>query len=407
MKTRQSLKRLSGHPSYLSALEIIRTLTDAGATAVFAGGCVRDALRGRSPKDLDIATSASPDVVEQSFAKTLAVGKEFGTIVVVTEEAQFEVTTFRREGPYHDGRRPSSVAFTDMEEDARRRDFTVNAMFYDPLQGEVLDFVDGQRDLEAKVLRTVGSAVERFGEDRLRMLRAIRFVGQLGFQLDKDSLKAIQVLHPQLASVSAERVLNEAKRLLASDHLALALGVLQDSLLANSFWPEIQTLDIRQLKNFGAFSCWENAFATLMVLSQSQDAEARLRHWKASRDSIRRVQEQLRGLRTLLDPLSTRSDRMRALGIDHMDDLLLLAAGVLSLQGQEEKLQHWIAQYLEVADGQGRLPKPVVTGEDLLHMGVQPGAQMGSLIKMIYDEQLEGRLMDKTAALERARQLLQ
>ncbi|NJL24619.1 MAG: CCA tRNA nucleotidyltransferase [Calothrix sp. SM1_5_4] len=235
MKIRQSLEQIHSHPAWPAAEKIFRRLNGMGHLTVFAGGCVRDSLLGVEPKDLDLATSARPEEIESCFERTLAVGKAFGTIVVVEDGHAFEVTTFRKDGPYLDARRPAHVHFSDIREDAQRRDFTVNALFYDPLKVEILDYVGGVEDLRRRVLRTVGDPFTRFAEDRLRLLRAVRFVSQLGFEVDPATLKAIRDMHDQLRGVSAERILNEVKRFLTGVHLRDGLRVLRESRLADDF----------------------------------------------------------------------------------------------------------------------------------------------------------------------------
>src|ERR1044072_1914696 len=174
-----------------TASEIVRNLRGAGHVAYYAGGCVRDLLRGQAPKDIDIATDARPETVQEIFPRTYAVGAHFGVIVVLEGDFQFEVATFRSDGAYLDGRRPVEVHFATAEEDAARRDFTINGMFYDPGKNEVIDFVGGRADLAQKLIRAIGDPAQRFAEDRLRMLRAVRFATVLGFEMDPPTWDAI------------------------------------------------------------------------------------------------------------------------------------------------------------------------------------------------------------------------
>lgn len=395
MRAGQRLELLESNPTFPVAERIVRELQKAGYLTVLAGGCVRDGLLGVKPKDLDIATGAPPEVVERLFPKTLAVGKEFGTIVIVEDGHNFEVTTFRREGPYEDGRHPSSVTFTDAAEDARRRDFTVNALFYDPLERELIDFVGGLDDLHKKVLRAVGDPAARFREDRLRMLRAIRFVAQLGFELEASALRAIREQAAELQVISAERILNEVKRFLTAEHLSLGMKALLESGLEKSFWPELSSFDARALKAHPRFLSWENAFAAISLMAPLADVEPRLRAWKSSKDSLRSVEAQRKGLRVLMDASSSRAGRARVLGGEFFAEVLLLAEIFMDA----DRLEGVVREFLQVS-AKGELPKPLVTGEDLLALGVMPGAQMGILLKETYDGQLEGRLKSKSAALK-------
>src|SRR5712692_9777084 len=178
-------------PMEQTAREICARLRERGHVAYFAGGCVRDMVRGLVPKDYDVATDAPPEVVQKIFPRTYAVGAHFGVIVVLENEFQFEVATFRSDDVYIDGRRPSAVHFSSPEEDAKRRDFTINGIFFDPEKDEVIDFVSGRADLEAKVVRAIGDPAQRFAEDRLRMLRAVRFATVLDYKIDNETWTAL------------------------------------------------------------------------------------------------------------------------------------------------------------------------------------------------------------------------
>src|SRR5436190_10442000 len=167
-----------------TALSIVKRLQDAGFAAFWVGGCVRDSLLGRHPMDYEVATSALPDQIEKLFPRTIPVGRKFGVIIVLEQEKQFQVATFRAEADYQDGRRPETVTFGDAMADAQRRDFTVNGLFFDPVRNELRDWVGGKADLDAKTIRTIGSPSERFGEDHLRMLRAVRLAAQLDFEIE-------------------------------------------------------------------------------------------------------------------------------------------------------------------------------------------------------------------------------
>ena len=196
-----------------TAAALVRRLQDAGFEAFWVGGCVRDFLLGREPGDYDIATSAVPDEIERLFPKTIAVGRKFGVMVVVEAGEQFQVATFRAESDYSDGRHPSRVSFGDPKADATRRDFTINGLFYDPIKKALRDWVGGEADLKARVIRTIGNPEERFAEDHLRLLRAVRFAAQLGFEIEPGTFAAIRHLAPQIKTISAERVRDELVKL--------------------------------------------------------------------------------------------------------------------------------------------------------------------------------------------------
>lgn len=225
------------------ALAVARRLHAAGHRALFAGGCVRDRLRGVEPADHDIATSARPEEVQALFPKTYAVGAAFGVVLVVEEDATVEVATFRRDVGIADGRHPAAVAFADAEEDARRRDFTINGMFEDPETGAVLDYVGGRADLEARLVRAIGDPALRFAEDRLRLLRAVRFATVLGFRIERETWRALCAHAGGIGDVSAERVREELTKILLSGHGGRGLGLLLDCGLLPRLLPEVAALD--------------------------------------------------------------------------------------------------------------------------------------------------------------------
>lgn len=234
------------------ALAIVRRLHEHGHKALFCGGCVRDALLGKTPKDYDIATSAAPDEVQELFPKTVPIGKAFGVILVVGQEGgQYEVATFRTEGGYADGRRPDQVAFSNAQEDAKRRDFTMNALFYDPVAGEIVDYVGGRDDIENKILRTVGIPEERFREDRLRLLRAVRFAARTGFSIESETWRAMCDLAPLVASVSPERIASELEGMLSGGHSREAFEMLDKTGLLDIVLPEVAAMrDVEQPSDF-------------------------------------------------------------------------------------------------------------------------------------------------------------
>lgn len=222
------------------AVEVVRCLQSAGHEAVFAGGCVRDRLLAIIPKDYDIATSATPDEVEALFPNTIPVGKAFGVVIVVSEGIEFEVATFRTDGEYVDGRRPETVEFAGAELDANRRDFTINAIFEDPISGAILDFVGGVEDLlVTKILRTVGNARDRFSEDALRLLRLARFAARFKCGIDRDTLEAAILLSGNVRNVSAERVGDELSKILTGPNPDIAIKVLKTIGVLEVIIPEL------------------------------------------------------------------------------------------------------------------------------------------------------------------------
>ncbi|HEY8966793.1 MAG TPA: CCA tRNA nucleotidyltransferase, partial [Candidatus Methylacidiphilales bacterium] len=231
-------------PDLLGAsLAVVRRLQEAGHIAYFAGGCVRDRLLGREPHDYDVATDAPPERVQSLFPRTTGlVGKAFGVICVIERGAQVEVATFRQDLDYVDGRRPIGVRFVTPEEDARRRDFTVNGLFYDPIADRVIDFVGGRADLEAKTIRAIGEPRARFAEDKLRLLRAVRFAVALGFEIEAGTWAALRELAPEIAVVSPERIRDELDKIWSGPDPARGLDLLDQSGLLAAVLPEIAAL---------------------------------------------------------------------------------------------------------------------------------------------------------------------
>ncbi|MDE2814616.1 MAG: CCA tRNA nucleotidyltransferase, partial [Gemmatimonadota bacterium] len=224
------------------ALRVVETLRRAGFQALLAGGCVRDLALGRVPKDWDVATDAGPEEVAALFANTVAVGAQFGISVVMLDEGDYEVARFRRDGPYRNGRRPTSIEPADARADAQRRDFTINGLFYDPASGEILDYVGGQQDLHAKVIRAIADPAARFAEDHLRLLRAVRFAARIGFTIEPTTWGALCAQAARIADVSAERIRDELTLLLTEGGAVYGLRLLDQSSLLQAVLPEVAAM---------------------------------------------------------------------------------------------------------------------------------------------------------------------
>ncbi|PYK76235.1 MAG: phosphohydrolase, partial [Verrucomicrobia bacterium] len=224
------------------AREIAARLRKSGHIAYFAGGCVRDMVRGLIPKDYDIVTDARPEAVQGIFQRTVAVGAHFGVIIVLEDGFQFEVATFRSDDAYIDGRHPSAVHFSSPEEDAQRRDFTINGMFYDPVAEEVIDFVGGRADIDAKLVRAIGDPAQRFAEDRLRMLRAVRFATVLDYQIDQNTWDALVANAPSINQISTERIREELVRIFLSPNRVRGWDLLDASGLMRAILPELEAM---------------------------------------------------------------------------------------------------------------------------------------------------------------------
>ena len=225
-----------------TATRLVRTLREAGHEALFAGGCVRDMLLGKEAHDIDIATSARPEEVQKLFPRTVAVGAHFGVVVVLEDGMEFQIATFRSDGTYRDGRHPESVTFTDAEGDAKRRDFTVNGLFFDPVDRRVLDYVNGESDLRAGILRCIGDPSARFSEDKLRLLRCVRFAASLGFRIEEKTFAALLAKAPEITEVSAERVRDELVKIFTHPNRVRGFDLLDQSGLMDVLLPEVSRL---------------------------------------------------------------------------------------------------------------------------------------------------------------------
>ncbi len=234
-----------------TAIQIVKRLKEKGFKALFAGGCVRDMLLGNIPKDYDIATEAHPQDIEKIFKRTIPVGAQFGVILVRENNFEFEVATFRSDGIYSDGRRPDAVTFCDEQGDARRRDFTINGMFYDPIEEKHFDYVGGKKDLEDNLIRAIGDPYERFNEDRLRMIRAVRFACRFDYTIEMRTAEAIKNLSHKILTVSAERIKEEMEKILVGLNPHTGIMMLDEMNLLNEILPEVTRMKgVKQPENF-------------------------------------------------------------------------------------------------------------------------------------------------------------
>lgn len=406
-------------PAADEAVRIVARLQEAGFTAYLAGGCVRDALLGKDPKDYDVATNAAPDMVRQIFGKsnTLAFGVSFGVIGVLPERRgrkrgqrqATEVATFRSDGSYSDGRRPDSVSFGDPEEDALRRDFTINGLFYDPIERCVIDFVGGQIDLFNGLLRTIGRADDRFNEDRLRMLRAIRFSATLGFQIDPDTEAAIGQHAEAITVVSGERIGAEMRRVLLAPHLLDGLRSLIRTNLAETVLPDLPTLDFDNLTARLAFCRKDDfRFPLAVILATAEKSMQSLRSlaksWRLANDEVRSLRSSLESHATVLgfadSPWSKTQPVMIDRDVEHIMDL----ASCLAVSEPEPELKKRFLESLEKAERvlqwpEERLnPQPLIGGDDLRSLGFEPGPMYARVLQGIRDAQLNGYLHTKEDA---------
>jgi poly(A) polymerase len=425
-----------------TAASIVRRLRDAGHVAYYAGGCVRDMLRGVEAKDYDIATSARPEEVRALFPRTVAVGAHFGVICVLEGGRQFEVATFRSDGAYIDGRHPQAVTFSSPREDAERRDFTVNGMFYDPLAAEVIDFVGGRGDLDRRLLRAIGDAASRFREDRLRLLRAIRFATVLDFEIDPATWEALQAQAPEIPAVSAERIREELVRIFLHPNRLRGFDLLDQSGLFRAIIPEMMDLkgceqppqfhpegDVwvhtrRMLELLPAQVSVPLVFAVLLhdigkPATYSLDpAEGRIRfnaHDKVGAGMTRAIMERLRFSRDEIDATVEAVDQhMVFKDVQHMrvaklkrfmarpgftDELELHRVDCQSSHAMLDNYEFLHRKEEEFAN-EPLIPPPLVNGDDLIALGWKPGPKFKEVLDAVQTRQLEGALTSREQALD-------
>ncbi len=424
----------------IQATQIVQTLHDAGHTAYFAGGCVRDMLLGLEPHDYDVATSATPDEVQSLFPRTEAIGAAFGVIMVIIDHVPTEVATFRTDGDYTDGRRPDSVQFAPPEEDARRRDFTINALFYDPLTKQTLDFTGGRADLESKLLRAVGEPDARFAEDKLRLLRCVRLANKLDFQIEPATWAAVKQFAPQIAVVSVERVRDELTKILTGPRAGEGLNLLRESNLLHRLLPEALKMAgcpqppkwhpegdvwthtcmmLDSLENPSPELAWAVLFHDIAKpLCLSFDAQGIPHHYeheKRGAELAVAILRRLKASNALIDAVHDLVlyhmqfkdvQKMKTSTLKRMmsrptydTELLLHRADCLSSHRKLDNYDFLLAKRAEFGAEQ-IAPPPLVTGRDLIALGVEPGPTLGKLLHEITDLQLEGKLSTRDMALD-------
>ena len=416
---------------------ILTRLREAGHEAYFVGGCVRDLLLKKKPKDFDIATNATPKEVGALFSKTVAVGAQFGVMIVIVDGQNIEVATFRADKGYTDGRHPTGVRFTDAKEDALRRDFTVNGLFYDPIRRKVMDWVDGQTDLRKKILRAIGKPTKRFSEDKLRLLRAVRFASVLGFKIDPKTFSAIKQLAPTIHEVSHERVRDELIKMFTGPSPALALTLLDKTGLLKEVLPEVHKMKgVRQPK---AYHPEGDVFVhTRLLMGQLKNpsivlAFGSLLHdvgkpgtYKRS-DRIRfnghdrvgaaltqKILERLRFSNDLKDQIVACVDgHMRFKDVKQMRQSTLkrfLQRGTIETELEQHRidclashgdLSNWrfLKKKIKSLSREEIKPVPLITGRDLLALGYKEGPLIGKILKSAEEAQLEGALTNNEDAL--------
>jgi poly(A) polymerase len=396
-----------------AATEIIERLQQHGFEALLAGGCVRDMLLGRPAEDYDVATNARPDDVVRLFRRTLKIGAKFGVVVVLTPGQQVEVATFRSEAGYEDGRHPTQVRFTAPAQDASRRDFTINGMFYDPLQEQVIDYVEGQADLARRIIRTIGAPQERFSEDYLRMLRAIRFSTQLGFAIDSATYQAIRRNSANIVHISGERIAIELEGILVSANRAAGAAMLIETGLAEAIFPGFAGPPAEQavavLGHLRKNVDFPLALAGFFAGSPTDFAMERCEILKLSNKQTKHIEFLLRHRSCLLDPGMSLAQLKKLLARPFFRDLYELERALQRAQERKEGLQALRQLRRKIRD-LGDIdvkPKPLLNGHDLMRLGATAGPSLGQLVEELYVAQLEGEVQTKDQAEQWARAWLQ
>jgi poly(A) polymerase len=435
-------------PLRQTATDIVRRLQDRGFSAFWVGGCVRDFLLEREPVDYDIVTSALPEQVEKLFKRTIPVGRKFGVMIVVEAGHQFQVATFRAEADYQDGRHPERVTFGDARADAQRRDFTVNGLFFDPIRQKLHDWVGGEADLRAKIIRTIGNPADRFAEDHLRLLRAVRFAAQLGFQIEKETFAALQAHAAKIRAISAERIRDELIKLFSPPHASGGLELLRQSGLLDQLLPEIAaTITCEQSPDFHPEGTVFNHLLLMLEqlpsgsdpslswavlfhdvakpLTASTDPKTGAIHFygheKVGADVASDILQRLRFPRKQIeaivkavrchmqfkDALQMRKSTLRRL-LMRPTFPLELELHRLDCLGSHRRLDvyEFLVEQARKLDEQPQIRPPLLKGDDLIALGMKPGPALGALLAEIRDKQLQDELKTPAEARKWVRKRL-
>ena len=424
-----------------TARAIAQRLRTAGHVAYFAGGCVRDMESGIAPKDYDIATDATPGEVQALFSRTYAVGAAFGVVVVVENGMNFEVAAFRSDDAYIDGRRPRAVHFSSPEEDAQRRDFTINGMFFDPARDEVLDYVGGRADLHARVIRAIGDAAQRFAEDRLRLLRAVRFATVLGFEIETATWQALVANAASITQISAERIRDELVKIFASPQRLRGWDLLDRSGLLRAILPEIERMKgCEQPPQFHPEGDVFNHTRIMLEMLPSAaslplvwsvilhdvakpvtattDETGRIRfngHDRIGAEMTEAIMTRLRFSRVEIDAtvemvrqhmVFKDVPKMRTAKLKRFiarptfnDELELHRVDCASSHAMLDNYEFLLRKRDEFAH-EPMIAPPLVRGDDLKLLGLSPGPQFGEILSEVETRQLEGTLRTREEALE-------
>lgn len=384
------MKILTSHPQWNTVVEVCQKLRAHGYQCVVAGGAVRDALRGVVPKDIDLATSAPAPEVLKLFDTGKYVGEHFGVVLL---NNILEIATFRKEGGYKDGRHPEFVEPCSIEEDSQRRDFTINAMYFDPMENKILDFVNGQADLRMGVLRAVGTAEKRFQEDHLRILRAYRFHAKTGFIFEQETHQAILDCHQNLNKISKERIQQEL------------VGALSEPFYYTAFRSMYENKSLQQICDiklkFNSFALQfslnnqeEAAFRLSAMLEGSEPISKALKYLKFSNQFIRSVNLYQRSLACLLNPVAEDEEKLMCLSEDSVWSYI----EAYQAWYKDPAISELMQKFLSVSDENRKLPQPIVDGRFLIDLKLKPGPNFESYIAEAYKLQLKGVIRNQEDA---------
>ena len=424
-----------------AALKVVRILQERGFQAVFAGGCVRDEVLGRPPKDYDVATDAVPGEVLALFSRAITVGAHFGVVLVKVGGCPIEIATFRTDGSYRDGRKPDSISFATIEGDAGRRDFTVNGLFFDPVSEELLDYVGGREDLEARVLRAIGDPEKRFAEDHLRLLRAVRLATWLDFEIAPDTWDAMKKCAPSITRISWERIRDEMDRVWTHPHRVRGFDLLVDSGLMAAILPEIMDLQGCQqpprwhpegdvfvhtrlmLEQLPAEVSLPLVLSVLFhdiakpATSSYDEVNARIRfsgHDELGAEMTREILRRLRYSNEVIEATVVAVanhmafkdvQKMRVAKLKRFmarptfeDELELHRVDCISSHGKLDN-HAFLKRKADEFAREPLIPPPLVNGHDLMALGWEAGPRLGQALREIQTRQLEGTLRTKEEAL--------
>ena len=394
-----------------AALAVVRRLRENGHQALWAGGCVRDKLLHRQPADIDVATDAPPERIIELFRRTRKVGAKFGVVMVRQGAHWIETATFRTDFDYQDGRRPEKVVFTTAEHDAERRDFTINGLFYDPIEDEVIDYVGGRQDLDAGIIRAIGDPPQRFAEDHLRLLRAVRFSTRFSFTIEPLTAAAIREQADKITRISPERIREELEKMFVEPTRNRAVEQIAELGLLEHLWPKASWTDEQVARAVAVLAALpDGADFTLSLAALVHEASQREARRIAR--ALRCSNQQIRDTTWLIEHLDdveqaanlTLPALKKLIARDRFDDLLDLHRAYCLARDLPLDGNNTARQRRDAIPPDQVAPPPLVTGDDLIALGLKPGPRFKRILETLYDDQLDNKLTTRDHALERMQQ---